>query len=74
MKTKDLIAEANALPVEERAQLIESLLESLNPPDPDVEKSWLLVAQQRLEELRSGKVQAVPGEEVFAKVWNRFAQ
>lgn len=73
MNTKKIIEEAMSLPVEERAMVIDSLIKSLNPPDPEIEKKWAAVAKQRLEELRSGKVKAVPGDEVFEKIWQRFS-
>jgi putative addiction module component (TIGR02574 family) len=72
MKTKDLIAEAISLPVEERAMVVDSLLKSLNPPESEIDKKWAAVAKRRLEELRSGEVKAIPGEEVFRRIWNRF--
>jgi len=73
MKTADLVAEAISLPVEERARVVDSILQSLNPPDKNIDTKWAEVARRRLEELRTGKVQAVPGDEVFQKVWNRFS-
>lgn len=72
MKTKELIAEAVALPVEERAIVADSLLRSLNPPDSDIDKKWASVAKRRLAELRAGQAEAVPGDEVFARIWKRF--
>ena len=72
MNTKQLIDEAVSLPVEDRALVIDSLLRSLNQPESEIDKKWAKVAQQRLEELRSGAVQAVSGQEVFQKTWNRF--
>ncbi len=72
MKTTDLIAEAASLPVEERALLVESLLQSLNAPEPDLDGEWGTVAQRRLEELRSGRIAAVPGEAVFERLMRRF--
>ncbi|TAL46535.1 MAG: addiction module protein [Methylovulum sp.] len=73
MKTTDLIAEAVSLPVEQRAMVIDSLLKSLNSPEADIDKNWALVADRRLAELRSGRVKAVPGDEVFQKIWHRFS-
>lgn len=72
MKTTDLIAEAIALPVEERTMVVDSLLKSLNPPDTDIDKKWASVARRRLAELRSGEVKAVPGDEVFKKPGRNF--
>jgi putative addiction module component (TIGR02574 family) len=69
---KELIEEVISLPVEERAVVADSILQSLNPPDLDIDRKWAQVAQRRLTELRSGKVKPVPGEQVFARVWKRF--
>jgi len=73
MKTKDLIAEVISLPVEERAMVVDSLLKSLNSPESDIDKKWAAVAKRRLKELRSGEVKAIPGDEVFKKIWKRYS-
>ncbi|RLE28094.1 MAG: addiction module protein [Acidobacteria bacterium] len=72
MKTRDLIDEAISLPVEERALVIDSLLQSLNQPISENEKKWVDVAQRRLKEIESGSVCPVPGNRVFEKIWHRF--
>lgn len=72
MNTKELIDEAVSLPVEERALVVDSLLRSLNQPDSEIDKQWVAVAQKRIAEMRSGAVTAVPGEEVFRKIRQRF--
>ena len=74
MNTKELIDEVVALPVEDRTLLVDSLLRSLNQPESDIDKEWASVANRRLIEMRSGKVQSVPGDEVFERVRNRFAK
>ena len=73
MPMKDLIAEAISLPVEERAILADTIRKSLNPPDSDMDRRWAAVAKRRPTELRSGQVEAVPGDEVFTKIWKRFS-
>jgi putative addiction module component (TIGR02574 family) len=72
MSTKELIEQAIALPVEERALVVDSLLRSLNSPQADVDAQWAAEAQRRVAELRSGKVEAIPGDAVFERVWERF--
>ncbi len=71
--TAEIIHEAESLPVEERTLVVDYLLRSLNPPDPEIDRKWAAVAKRRLEELRSGRVKPVPGEEVFARIRQRFA-
>jgi len=72
--TKDIIKEAATLPVEERVIVVDSLLRTLNPPDAEIDKAWSRIAQRRLADLRSGQVKPVPGDQVFAKVKERFAR
>jgi len=71
--TAEIIYEAESLPVEERTVVVDSLLRTLNPPDPEIDSKWAAVAKRRLEELRSGHVKPVPGEEVFARIRKQFA-
>ena len=72
MNTKQLIDEAVSLPVEERATVVDSLLRSLNQPESEIDKKWAKEAKRRLAEFRSGRIEAVPGDEVFERVWERF--
>ncbi len=69
---KEIIQEAASLPVEERVMVVDSLLQTLNPPDAEIEKEWAKVSMRRLAELRSGRVKAIPGDEVFMKIQERF--
>ena len=65
---EDVIANAMKLPIRERDRLAQQLVSSLDEEsDADVEELWLVEAERRLEELRSGKTQGVPAAEAFAK-------
>jgi putative addiction module component (TIGR02574 family) len=72
MRTKDLIAEATSLPIEERAIVVDLILKSLTPTDSEVDRKWKEIALRRVEEIKSGKVNLVPGNEVFKKTQERF--
>ena len=72
MNTKQLIDKVMSLPVEERALVVDTLLRSLNPTESEIDKKWAAVAKRRLAELRAGSVEAVPGQEVFERIWKRF--
>jgi putative addiction module component (TIGR02574 family) len=71
---KDLIQEAAALPIEERIILVDSLLRTLNVPNPDIDAEWIGVAKRRLAELRTGRVNPIPGDQVFARIRERFGR
>ncbi len=71
-KVEDIIRDAESLPVEDRAIVVDSLLRTLNAPNPEIDRKWAAVARRRLDELRSGQVKAIPGEEVFARIRERF--
>ncbi|MFZ5949128.1 MAG: addiction module protein [Candidatus Rifleibacteriota bacterium] len=69
---KDVLRDAESLPVEERIVIIDSLLRSINHTCLEVDQEWIKVAKSRLAEIREGKVKTIPGEEVFAKIRERF--
>ncbi len=73
MQTDRLIEELSSLPVEERVRVVDRVLRSLNPPDSESHKKWAEVAKRRLAEIQQGQTQPVPGDEVFARIWNRFS-
>lgn len=72
MNTKELIEQAILLPVEDRALVVDSLLRSLNQPESEIDKKWSAISRKRLDELRSGSIIPVKGDEVFKNVFKRF--
>ncbi|WFB36040.1 addiction module protein [Kiritimatiellota bacterium B12222] len=70
--TAQIIHDAESLPVEERTVVVDFLLKTLNPPNPEIDNLWKAVANRRLQELRTGKVTPISGEEVFGKIRKRF--
>ncbi len=70
-----LLRDALSLPVELRTELVDKLLESLNfPIKTDIEEAWAEEAEHRLEDVISGKVKPVPGEDVFKKTRARYSK
>ncbi len=69
MTLKELYAETKQLPREQAAELMDLLLiDTFSEPDPDVDEAWGREIDRRLSELESGKVQAIPGEQVMAEI------
>jgi hypothetical protein len=71
---KEIVEQAETLPIEDRLLVVDSLLRTLNPPDAEVDRKWTEAAKRRLAELRSGKVAPLPGAEVLARARQRFAR
>ena len=61
-----LTADAMKLPLRDRVQLAQRLVSTLDDEvETNVEALWFAEAERRLEELRSGKIQEIPAEDVF---------
>ena len=63
--TEQLFDAALALPDEDRLELVEALLASLQSEDrPPFDESWREVIRRRSAELQSGQVVPIPWDEV----------
>lgn len=69
LSIEQLIQEALSLPSASRALLADKLVESLEfDIDETIQTSWTTKAKKRRDEVRSGMVQPIPGEEALAQV------
>ncbi len=65
--------EALLLPREDRAELVEKLLESLNvPTQKEIDRLWAEEAERRLREYEEGKIEAIDGEQIFKEIRDRL--
>jgi putative addiction module component (TIGR02574 family) len=63
---QELKSVASALPIEERAELAQFLLRSLDELDEkETRAEWLALAERRMAEVRAGKIVGIPAEEVL---------
>lgn len=60
-----ILQEALALSVNERADLIERLLSSLDPSEPKIEKLWASEVEDRIEAHDRGQLGTIFAEEFF---------
>lgn len=57
---------SSGLPADERAELAQFLLNSLEEQDEEGTRAeWLALAEKRMAEVRAGKVVGIPAEEVL---------
>jgi putative addiction module component (TIGR02574 family) len=72
-KLSELKEQAAALSTSERAELALALIESLDgPADSGVDEAWAAEIDRRLQEIDSGEVEPIPGDEVFRRLRERF--
>ncbi len=70
-----LMDQALSLPCEDRLHLVDQLLASLNAPSrEEIDRLWATEAENRIDELDSGQVQAIPGEIVFEEIRKRLGK
>jgi putative addiction module component (TIGR02574 family) len=73
--TAKLADQVPSLPCEDRIYLVDRLLQSLNAPSrEEIDRLWAEEAERRIEKLDSEKVEAIPGEQVFAEIRERLAR
>lgn len=64
---ESILEEALHLSAAERATLAESLLQSLDKPDPEIDEQWAAEAEARIDAAERGDMESVAEDEVFAK-------
>jgi len=73
--TAKLADQVLSLPCEDRIYLVDRLLKSLNSPSSEeIDRAWAEEAERRLDEIESGTIKAIPGEQVFAKIRKRLGK
>jgi putative addiction module component (TIGR02574 family) len=73
-QASELLERALALSSQERGLLIDRLIESLDqaPPDPAAEHLWSEEIKRRVDDVRSGRVEMIAGEEVRRRLGHRL--
>jgi putative addiction module component (TIGR02574 family) len=61
----ELATLAAKLPPSDRLELVETILATLDKPDPDISAAWAAEAQDRLAAFRRGELVAVDESDVF---------
>jgi putative addiction module component (TIGR02574 family) len=66
-----LIKQALGLPPDERAEVAERLLQSLEPSLSAIDQLWAQEAESRIDAYERGEIEAIPAEDVFNTIKNR---
>jgi len=65
MGTQEIFELALKLPPADRFEVAELVLQSLDRPDPEIDRVWIEEAERRLAAYRAGKVKGIPAEDIF---------
>ena len=69
-----LLTEVLALPANERAQLVERILDSLSvEPDKERLEKWAAETESRLDAIDRSELDVVAGEDVFERLRQRYS-
>jgi hypothetical protein len=67
-RTNEILTEVLSMPPEERAELIDSILASLEPCDPRILELWASEAEDRIAAFERNEIEAVSADSVFEEV------
>jgi putative addiction module component (TIGR02574 family) len=69
-QVSELLERALTLSTQERGELAARLIDSLDdqPADEGVEEAWQEEIQRRMNDVRSGRVKTIPGEQVLKRL------
>ena len=70
----DLLQKALTLSTQDRGLLLNRLIESLDegPPEDGVDEAWDDEIKRRIDDIRSGKVKMLDGEQVLQELAKEF--
>ncbi len=73
-QVSELLEKALALSAQERGLLIDRLIETLDnePAEEGVEEAWAKEIERRMDDIRSGRVETIPGEQVRERLKARL--
>ena len=67
-KANEIISMVESLPVDMKTILVEKILNSLHPSQKEIDALWSKEAEKRVNEIKTGKVKTLSGDEVFKEI------
>ena len=73
-KTDELLTIIESLPIDVKTELVEKILASLHPLEKEVDEEWIKAAEDRVGEIKAGKVKLISGDEVFDEIREKYGK
>jgi putative addiction module component (TIGR02574 family) len=67
LKIDELLSEIESLPIDMKTELIDKLISSMHPSQKEIDVLWAAEAEKRVDEIKSGRVQTIPGEQILSE-------
>lgn len=66
MSKKEILAEVLSLPIEDRLEIADTLVQTFNPMAPEIEESWLEEVDRRKNLLKNNEANSISYQEFFS--------
>ena len=70
--TKKILEKVENLSKDEKAYIVDQILQSIHEIDVEIEKNWVKVAEERLTEIREGTVSLKSDADLFAEIDRKY--
>ncbi len=72
VQQKQLFDEIDILPIDLKTQIVDKILSSISPVNKSIDDLWIEEVNKRKNEIESGDIKLVNGDQVFKKIAQRF--
>lgn len=72
MTVDELKTELAQLSTDDRAELAEFLVDTLDATEPEVDPDWVAELERRAEEIKSGREVGIPADVVFERLRKKY--
>lgn len=70
--TKKILERVEGLSRDEKAYVVDQILQSIHDINVEIENKWIKVAEKRLTQIREGNVSMKSEEDLFADIERRY--
>lgn len=70
--TKEILDKVESLSNDEKVYIADQILQSMHEVDPKIDKQWVNVAEERLNQVRDGSVTMKSEEDLFEEIEQKY--
>lgn len=72
LKQEELLNEIDILPIDLKTKIVDKILASITPPNSTIDALWIKEVNKRKNDIDTGSVSLVDGNEVLKKISQRL--